>query len=381
MATGEPIEIRLTSEGGQPLDPRDAAAHAPPVEDISGVLNDLVNATSKQALSATEKAAQKQARAQEQLAEKTTKYGPQYGPMMDKATNYQNKADSLSLTGRALDNLGLPGSGLLGKVGGVFSKMSGAAGEAAVGAGAGGISGALSGMAGGPVGMAVAVADMVGKAVAGGIKKLGEVGGKAMGGDTGVIADTAMELADKVPIIGQVVSATIGAFRQLCQGLDQTAAKLAPFSASLSMATAQKDVQALMGDMRRADKLGDTLSDFVEARGDAEQAGQDLLAELIELVTPMVTWALDEVTPWIEELTSDVKGLREFFHIDGQKSDTHRQKHMSYLERIAKNTGKEEQDVGHYFEKLLSQEPPQMALKSEQNYESRRRAQVRKAIS
>lgn len=158
----------------------------------------------------------------------------------------------------------------------------------------------------------------LGRAVAAPIEAVGRSAGRIAAGDGSILADAGKSLvsggADKLgsalqtaagsagalgPVLnvagkalgplGAAASAATGAFQSLVGGLDQAVNKLAPFSASLSVAQANAEVRQIERDMQRADKLGPELANFVDAKSNLKEDATDLLYSIIEPFIPIAT--------------------------------------------------------------------------------------------
>jgi hypothetical protein len=87
---------------------------------------------------------------------------------------------------------------------------------------------------------------------------------------------------------------------RFADGLQQTADRLARFSPDITGARAQATVAQIIGDMRRAERIGPELGEFIQARSEFQQAAQDTLTEIIKPLIPLATAFFEAVTPIIK---------------------------------------------------------------------------------
>jgi len=242
------------------------------------------------------------------------------------------------------------------------------------GAGAAAALGTGAAAAGGPAGIALAakaLADAIKQAIVGGIKAVGQAGAAVAGLNTAAAGDSLTKAINMIPIFGDYLAAANQAFRGFIQGLDQTAMKLAPFSGALSTAQAMAQVRQIEGDIRRAQLLGPGLAKFVDQRSKFEQAGQDLLAEMLRPLIPLATAFMENVTEGLEWMTDEladsidiivaslmqtvqgIENMEKFFGLGGMLSGS--------LKQILKALQRNEEPLVNYMQDILKMQSSRRA--------------------
>jgi len=218
--------------------------------------------------------------------------------MIDRAVNARLPVADVTPAGPPAAGLGqqiaaqLAGRFGLGQAAGLISSAGGA-GAAGAGAGAG-LAGAAA--AAGPAGLAVAAAfalkevqDKINEAARASVQRAGEAARSTASLDATALATQLEESLKTIPNIGPAAAEAVKQLRSFGEALLQTAQRLAPFSADLSVANAMREVAQVTGDIRRAQQLGPDLARFVEAQSRLSQAGQDTLATLLRPLIPRFT--------------------------------------------------------------------------------------------
>lgn len=100
--------------------------------------------------------------------------------------------------------------------------------------------------------------------------------------------------------VGLAVVAGLGVvaygLKKVYDAANKLSDRLAPYSPSLAVARAEADVRQTLGDMRRANYLGTDLARFTAAQSQFSQSGQDLLANILKPLVPLVTSILNGLT-------------------------------------------------------------------------------------
>jgi hypothetical protein len=115
--------------------------------------------------------------------------------------------------------------------------------------------------------------------------------------DAGSLAETAFKT---IPIFGDTLGEATRQARGFVDALEQTARRLAPFSGELAAAEALAETNRTLGDMRRAQRLGQELSQFTEARSRLSEAGEDATATLLRPIIPIATRVLTALAFTVE---------------------------------------------------------------------------------
>jgi hypothetical protein len=139
-------------------------------------------------------------------------------------------------------------------------------------------------------------AKAAGQMATAGVQQAGSALGAIGRLDAGGLADGFQSLASTVPVFGTVIAGATGAARKFMAGLDETSRRLAGYNGTLAVAQAQADVRQIMGDIRRANSLGDPMAKYVEARSKLSDAGQDALAKILKPLLPLITKIVDLLT-------------------------------------------------------------------------------------
>ncbi len=178
------------------------------------------------------------------------------------------------------------------------------------------------------VGAAVVVAQAVASQIAGAYRSVGESAKAAsesltrlarndnLDGLTVAVERTGQALG-KIPIVGQVLEAQLGAvatvvrsFSDTVEGFVARGRELASYSPELSAAGARAEVTSTMSDLREASELGDGLSRLTDAQ-------TDFNTELRELLLPIKKALIEILVPIVEKATDAVEIIRnilEFFY-------------------------------------------------------------------
>ncbi len=201
-------------------------------------------------------------------------------------------------------------------------------------------------------------------------RSVGPAAGQGAAGDTGVFGNAAESALQMIPRFGQTLSAALVELpRQLMSGAGALGQRLSPFNSELTMANVNAQLRQLEGDFRRAELLGPEMAKFTEARTDLEQAGQDLLAELLQPILPILTDALRKFLEFYQWLRNDVPnsfinglntiiiGLNKIIDkLPGTDAET-----IKLLGRIATNTEKEDEAGVDLMREFLRMASPRMA--------------------
>jgi len=127
-------------------------------------------------------------------------------------------------------------------------------------------------------------------------------GGAAAGGAAGGLAALAA-VTGPVGIALAALGATVGiaayAAKKFGDAMQAEASRLADWSAKISLAMAQSDINRQLAELRRAERLGDDLAEFESARSEAEIAFYELGTEIKHILLTLVKPLL----PVIEELS------------------------------------------------------------------------------
>lgn len=134
----------------------------------------------------------------------------------------------------------------------------------------------------------------------GSIQKVGKVAQDIGKLDFGGLATEANNLLENFGLGGKAVAEFHRQLAGFGDALDQTAKRLAPFSAPLAQAQGIAEMRQVMGELRRARMLGDELSKWVEARSKLEQATQDAMAKLLKPLIPAATRIMERVVELLE---------------------------------------------------------------------------------
>lgn len=234
---------------------------------------------------------------------------------------------------------------------GIGAAIGGAAGTVASGA-----QGIGAATAGGPVGLAIAGAIAIQRQVEesfrSSVAAIGESLRSVAALDARGIADGFSALTEKIPLVGPALAEVNKQIGSFADALTQTARRLASYSGELALAEAQADIRQTLGDLRRAQKLGTDLGRFEDARSRLSDVSQDLLADLLKPLIPLITNVLENlirVVKTVEDLPTDTYN----FFVDAINRlillvETVANKlpgvdiHLGLLRRIAANTDKDE---------------------------------------
>ncbi len=204
---------------------------------------------------------------------------------------------------------------LAGKAGaGGASQLAGKAGDLA-----GAMAGGEAAMAaGGPVGAALALADEVGKKVAGMFQTMGEqarLAGEGMAklaqndvlGAVSSAAEGAAKQLESIPIIGQVWAAEIraatqavNAFGQVVSAFVDRGKQLAAYSPALAQAGGRAELRSTLADIREAQDLGDRLAHLTDLQSELD-------VTVRELVTPIKVAILERIIPILQTMVDNAR--------------------------------------------------------------------------
>lgn len=202
-----------------------------------------------------------------------------------------------------------------GQAAGAAGKAGQAAGAAEAGAGAGaaeaaGAAGAMGGAAAalGPIGAIVAVAKMVEDELKAQISKAISNNGaivnatlQSVGSLDPMVAVRGYEEAvKKMGLFGEALGTAVGIVRGFYEAVGQTVQRLAPYHGDLAQANAMQGVEQILGDIRRAQYLGNDLSRLTQAQTRASQAGQDAMASLLRPILPLASRVMEMLATFIE---------------------------------------------------------------------------------
>lgn len=186
------------------------------------------------------------------------------------------------------------------------------------GAGVGGGTGQLLGdvgalAAGGPAGALVAAAKGIYDQVEGSLKAavsgIGESLQKVAALNPRGFLDPINALTERVPLVGAAMAEVNRQFVAFTDALTATAQRLGQYSPEIAVASAQADVAQILGDVRRAQQLGSGLSRFTAAQSQLSQTAQDVMADILQQILPIVTNILEflnEVIRRLRELPADI---------------------------------------------------------------------------
>ncbi len=214
--------------------------------------------------------------------------------------------------GAMLDKAGLPGGGLA-KAGGDLA-----------GAAAGGM---------GKILPALAIADEVGKAIAGvfngvasGAKAAGEAMVKLARNDNlGAVIGVANKVAEslgKIPIIGQVWeaeikagTAVVGAFADTVQAFVDRGRELSRYNAGLAGSNAMADVKSLLADIREAGELGPGLARLTDAQADLGVAFREIMLPIKKFVVERLAEIMERLADWTGRIADSMDEIMERFKL------------------------------------------------------------------
>lgn len=112
-----------------------------------------------------------------------------------------------------------------------------------------------------------------------------------------------------------IAVAAVGAFtygvKRASDQLSETAELLKGFSAPLATASAQADAAQAMGDIRRAERSGPELAQFVKARSDLSQQWQDFTNQLERMLIPIVKPILQHLSMILDRINKGFDYLDE----------------------------------------------------------------------
>ncbi len=143
-------------------------------------------------------------------------------------------------------------------------------------------------------------------------------------GAVGNIASSAVAGAQIAGPIGAVAGAIVSAGKEFFSFVHNSATEFAAtarqYNPAVATQAALNDVNRVMGDIRRAEQLGPELTDFTRAQGRFNEAKEDLLAEIVkpvlplltgfvEFITDVVTTAKEAVVPFADFLTECLNGM------------------------------------------------------------------------
>lgn len=166
--------------------------------------------------------------------------------------------------------------------------------------GLGGNALAAAGPAGAIAGAALAAVNQLRQEARQGLRDGGEHLRALAGLDAGGVAETFEKLAAKGLPLGEELAELSKQARAAAAALDQTAKRLAPYSAELAVAQARADVAQVLGDLRRGALLGTDLARFTDARSRLSQVSQDALAKLLAPLIPVATRIVQLLADGIE---------------------------------------------------------------------------------
>lgn len=213
------------------------------------------------------------------------------------------KAAYLNMTQGPAD-VANPGAVSGGQIADLMKKFTGGGGLGASAANLGMAAGGL----GDPISAVIQVSEAMRKKLLGAIDDVGNGLNRLAHLDTGMFADGLQSAMSHLGPFGEIASHAVGAFRAFIAGLDNLAERLAPFSPALAMAEGQASGAQTVGDMRRAQRIGDELASFVQVRSQLEQAGEDLMVEVLKPLIPIATDLLENVLNLVQ-LVKQIPGV------------------------------------------------------------------------
>ncbi len=131
---------------------------------------------------------------------------------------------------------------------------------------------------------------------------------KAARGDASAVGDMAQSglgmAAGAVggPLASAGMDALVSGVRGMVDGLDALGKRLSEYNGALAQATAQAELQQLMGDIRRAAYAGNDLAELTAASSKLSQAAQDALLVLVRPVILPLTHLIELATSWLEQI-------------------------------------------------------------------------------
>jgi hypothetical protein len=143
--------------------------------------------------------------------------------------------------------------------------------------------------------------------------RVGALDAKLLGDAVEMGAGAAIKAASMLPGVGPAIGiagpAVVEGIRQVRafgQALEATASRLAPYHGRLSEAEALADVRSMLGDYRRAQKLGDGLAKFVDARSKIEEDVRDLLADGLKPLLELIAGATSSMSEGIRTIRAEL---------------------------------------------------------------------------
>jgi hypothetical protein len=242
--------------------------------------------------------------------------------------------------GKGAVGLGEGLGGLMGSwqpQGGMLGNLLGKNGlVSAIGGGAG------AGPIAGPLAVAGAAAQLAAGAfnsVTGGLQKFGDVAAKVARNDgigaLTAVGDGAAEAADKLPVLGQAVGASIRTVNQFVKTFDQVSEafaargkEISQFDGDIAGATAESKVIKILGDIREAQELGAEYGQVIR-----EQAIQQ--SEFQRALTPIKMMLMQQLIPIMKFVNINLKALNALVEGGKRAADEFHKEAMEALKVMA----------------------------------------------
>lgn len=134
--------------------------------------------------------------------------------------------------------------------------------------------------------------------------------------------ESLMSLAPELGVFMVGLGESGKALTQLMQAVDATAKHYEQYSAEVAMAAARAEVRQTTRDIRRANRLGAGLADYVTAKSKLENDVEDIKAALLEMLLPLITNIVNGISDSIHgtEKIVTVMGLLNRLSTEGMVS-------------------------------------------------------------
>jgi hypothetical protein len=175
---------------------------------------------------------------------------------------------------------------------------------------AGGAAGMGAAAAAGPIGLVVAAAvqlkEEVDKKLVGAVRTAGETLMHIGNLDGRGLAEQANKGLEAFGTTGKIAAEVNRALMGFSDAVSATAKQLAPYSGQIAASQAMANVAQVQGDIGRANLLAPELSSFVDAQSRLSQASQDVLAQALKPMVPMMTAIVDYFASLMEKLDKNM---------------------------------------------------------------------------
>jgi hypothetical protein len=176
--------------------------------------------------------------------------------------------------------------------------------------------------------------------------------GKSIEGGSAAIMKLGPLFQGVAPIVymfGGAVGAATSALGQFMHALDQSAAHYAQYNPQLALAEAMADVRQTLGDLRRAQRAGPALAQYVTARAELQQKIEDMKVRFMTRLVPLAINGmaiLEKALPYIEAIMEAITAVLEVLSgtIGGDVSNIKKK-----LEEAQQKADLEKYDLTHIF--------------------------------